>query len=1043
VPEGVVESSPAGYRLALVPDAVDALSFEAQARAGRQALARGDAPAAASLLRAALSRWRGPALADVAHEEFAVAPAARLSELRSAAAVDRIEADLTLGSADASLIGELRQLTAADPLAERPAALLMRALAAAGRQADALTVYQRVRDQLAEQLGVSPSPQLEQAYLAVLRQEVPPAGYGTTVAEAAPAPQAAELYPAAPSARRAPTSFIGRDDDVAAVLKRVASERLVTLTGSGGVGKTRLSAEAAARLTAPVWLTELAPVSDPAEVPYAVLDALGLRERSIARRGSDSAGDPVGQLCAALADRDAVLVLDNCEHLIDAVAGLAARLLSDCPRVRLLATSREPLRIPGEVLHVVTPLAAPPPPAAPAAGGGLTPVGSAGTHPEGPMAIPELAAYPAVRMFADRAVAVIPGFQLEPGNADAVARICRSLDGMPLAIELAAPWLRTLTSAQLADRLASRFDLLTGGSRTALPRHQTLRAAVAWSWDLLSEPEQVLARRLAVFPGGATLTAAESVAAQAGAAGDSARPGRPALPGQDVLPVLAGLVAKSIVSRADAAEDGESRYRMLETVRAYGLERLSEADEEARTRDAFARYYLDLAETADPQLRTREQARWFRTLSAEQDNMNAAIRWVIASGDAATGLRLVRSLGYYWVQRGHGEADSFAREVLALPVPPLTRKLAEARVICALLAAGWSWDIDRIREPLTDALTALEQFGSDPSSVHPLVAQAEPLLMQYDGAADQAVRQFERYGELQDPWLRAIAQVYLCATQQTLGNLDGAEEHCRAGLAELRAIGEQWGVAVALIQLAEFTELRADHAASVAALTEAVAIGRVLGVWGDLSYVQARLALLYARSGEPDRARAEFARVEQLARARGAGVDTDRWVSFMRAELAWRDGDYQQAASWCEAVLAVIAPNQARWWYSLRAQVKVRLGLAVAMQGDLPRCRELLSEALDAAAAWCEHPALATVLDACAAYVLARNGHAGAGRAAWLLGASHAVRGAFDESSLDAPQVRDSARQALGPAEFAAAYAGASGSSYDSAIAGAREALAG
>jgi predicted ATPase/DNA-binding SARP family transcriptional activator len=1087
VPDGVLESSPAGYRLALRPDAVDAVAFETQAREGGVALARGDAAAAATLLRAALGRWRGAPLAEVAGEEFARAPAARLSELRSAATVDRVEAELALGAADAALIGELRELTAADPLAERPAALLMRALAGSGRQADALSVYTRTRDQLADRLGVSPSPRLEQTYLAILRQEIPqavsspgfsgPAASPPAASPPAPSPPAASPAtglaavgpPAAGAAmtvRRPPTSFVGRDDDVAGVLKRLAAERLVTLTGPGGVGKTRLSVEAAARLAVPVWFAELAPVTDQAEVPHAVLDAVGLRERSIARRGSETAGDPVGRLGAALADRDAVLVLDNCEHVIDGAAELAARLLSDCPGVRLLATSREPLRIPGEALYVVAPLPAPPlappltaapPPLAPpltaappaaappaaalpaAASPAPAPPAAASpaADPPGEPDVPAISTYPAVRLFADRAAAVIPGFELDAANAAAVATICRTLDGMPLAIELAAPWLRTLTAAQLAERLADRFVLLTGGSRTALPRHQTLRAVVDWSWDLLSEPEQALARRLAVFPGGATLAAAERVAAQAGT------PAADAFPACDVLPVLAGLVSKSILTRADSGDDGEPRYRMLETVRAYGLDRLAEAGQDTRTRDAFVRYYLDFAEAADPQLRTRRQARWFRALTAEQDNVNAALRWAVARGDAETALRLVRALGYYWVQRGHGEADALTREVLALPVPaPATQVIIEGRIICALVAAGWTWDIDSIREPLTEALAALDQFGGTGGSAHPLVAMAEPLLMQYDGAADEAAQQYERYFTAPDPWLRAMGQIYLSVSAHSLGKLDGAEDHCRAGLAGLRAIGEQWGVAVALTHLAEFTELRADHAASIVALTEATALGRELGVWGDLTYVDARLAVIYARAGDYSRARAADMQVQRAAEARGGQVDTDRWVAYMRAELAWREGDYAGAARCCEAVLAAIAPNLARWWLALRAQVKARLALAVLLQGDGGRCQELLTEALDDASAWWEHPALAAVIDACAVFVLHRGGGDAAKRAARLLGAAYVVRGAFDESSLDAPGARDAARRLLGTASFTAAFDSAGGLGYQEAVAAAREALA-
>ena len=257
---------------------------------------------------------------------------------------------------------------------------------------------------------------------------------------------------------------------------------------------------------------------------------------------------------------------------------------------------------------------------------------------------------------------------------------------MPLAIELATPWLRTLTPAQLAARLDDRFALLTAGSRTALPRHQTLRAVVDWSWDLLSERERVLARRLAVFPGGATLSAAERVCA--------GQPGREAvpLPADAVLPTLAGLVGKSLLTRSDAEGDGEPRYRMLATVRAYGLKRLAEAGEDTATKVGSARYYLELVETADPQLRTSTQAHWFRALTAEQDNVNAAIRWAVARQDADTALRFVRAMGYYWVQRGYGEADALCREVLAMTPPPLTvrarRGAGDLRDACRRLELG-------------------------------------------------------------------------------------------------------------------------------------------------------------------------------------------------------------------------------------------------------------------------------------------------------------------------------------------------------------------
>jgi predicted ATPase/DNA-binding SARP family transcriptional activator len=989
--EDLVESSPAGYRLAVPPEAVDAMTFEARARAGGRALADGDPRTAAHLLREALSAWRGPALADVADEGFAAAPAARLEELRSTAALDRIEADLALGEAS-GLIGELRAITTADPLAERPRALLMRALAAAGRPADALAVYAQARDLLADQLGMDPSAHLEETYLAILRQEVPLRPPATPLFDPertgpSPDPVAARL----PGGRRPPTSFIGRDDDVPGVLKKLADERLVTLTGPGGVGKTRLAAEAAARLAAPAWFAELAPVSEPSEVPFAVLDALGLPERVIGRQVAGPGG-PVGRICDALANREAVLILDNCEQVVDAAASLAEQVLAGCPRVRILATSREPLRIPGETLWPVAPLLVPPP----------------AEEPD----TTDTSAYPSIRLFRDRAAAVLPSFALDDGNAAAVAGICRTLDGLPLAIELAAVWLRTLTPAQLAERLDDRFALLTGGSRTALPRHQTLRAVVDWSWDLLSQQERVLARRLAVFPSGTTLTTAEQVCHDS------------RLPRAAVLPALSGLVGKSILTVTDGGGDSGSRYRMLETVRAYALGRLAEAGEDALVRDAYAAYYLNLAETADPLLRTAAQLRWFRELTAEQENAHTALRWAIAKGDADIALRFVRSLAYYWVQRGHGEGDSLSRDVLALPVPPITRQIAEARVICALLAAGWTWDIDSVREALTESIAGLNRWAQadDYAAVHPVALLAEPMLTLYDGDAERALAQFERFITVPDPWLRAMGLLYRASNRSSLGHMDGTEADCLAALREFRSLGESWGTAITLAQLAEFAELRADHAASIAELEEAGELGRELGTWGDMSYIEGKLAIIRARAGDLARARADLEQAERSTVLRGTNTDTDRWLGFMRAEIEWHEGDYPAAARACEQVLAAIADAQAVWWQSLRAHVKARLAMVALAEDDLTRCHELLVQALHAAGDWVEHPPLAAVLDALAAYALRRGQAGDAELAATLLGGAHAVRGAFDESSLDAPAARAAARRAIGEPAFDAAY---------------------
>ncbi len=996
--DGVIESSPAGYRLAALPESVDAVAFERAARAGARALRAGDAPEAARLLREALAAWRGPALADVTADEFAAAPAARLEELRSTAVLDRIEADLALGEA-AALTGELRELTAADPLAERPRALLMRALAAVGRQADALAVYADARDTLAQRLGVDPSAALEQVYLAILRQEVPvrPAAVAAPPAVAAAAFDESERKvapvpgPARPSAgQRPPTTFIGRDDDVSGVLKKLAEERLVTLIGPGGVGKTRLAAETAARLPAPAWFAELAPVSDPSDVPHAVLDALGLGERVIARRGAEAgSGDPVDRLCDALAARDVILVLDNCEHVVDVAARLSGRLLADCPRVRIMATSREPLRIDGETLWPVTPLAVP---------------GSPDPDPA------DIAASPAVRLFRDRASAVLPGFAVDAGNADAVARICRALDGMPLAIELAAVWSRTLPPARLAERLDDRFALLTSGSRTALPRHQTLRAVVDWSWNLLSEPERVLARRLSVFPAGATLAAAERVCADAA-------PLSTGLSRAAVLPALSGLIGKSILATVDSPGEPGPRYRMLETVRAYGLERLAEAGEDAQVRDAFAACYLDLAETADPMLRSAQQARYFRELAAEQDNVHAALRQAISRADTSSALRFVRALGYYWTQRGRGEGETLAREVLALEPPGDSLLIAEARVVCAMMAAGQSWDMDAIRGPLTEALSGLARWAADGTAIHPIAAMAEPMLALFNGDADGALAVIESYTTMDDPWMRAAGWLYRSTHCLSLGRIDDTEADCRTALARFRVLGDVWGIAVSLMQSAELAQLRGDYTTAVAALEEATEIGRALQAWGDMGYIIGMLAVARARAGDAAGAAEEMRKAELAVVSVTVGADA--WVLYTGAEIAWRAGDLAEAERCCAASLAAIEDKRVLWYQGMAAQAEARSAMVALTRGDADRCREHLGAALAAARDWVELPPLAQAIDAVAAFTLQAGGDAEL--AATLLGAAHSIRGAFDESSLVAPGVREAAGHALGAAGFEAA----------------------
>ncbi|GFJ78271.1 BTAD domain-containing putative transcriptional regulator [Phytohabitans houttuyneae] len=591
LPEGAIESTPAGYRLAVPPEAVDACRFERDVAAGRARL-RTDPAGAAVTLAAALALWRGPALADVADAAFARAPAARLNELRLAAIEDRVDAALALGDGG-GFVPELESLALAHPLRERLAGQLIRALRGAGRPAEALAAYDRLRSSLAESLGTDPSPELAALHLTLLKDT-----------DAPPAPLPTTNLPATL------TSFVGRDDDVTKVTKVIAESRLTTLIGPGGAGKTRLAMESGRAMLdqAPdgVWLVEFAPLTDGAELASIVLSTLGLREYPlVSGRGQmpQESVDALTRLQGALGDRRALLILDNCEHLVAAAAPLAESLLVRCPHLRVLATSREPLGITGEALFPVEPLALP---------------------PDG-VAAADALAYPAVRLFADRAAAVRPRLTV----TDAVVEICRALDGMPLAIELAAARLRALTPEQVAVRLTDRFRLLNAGSRTALPRHQTLRGVIDWSWELLDDAERALWCRLAVFSGSASLPAIEEVC------------------GGEALDELAALVDKSLV-----VADPDGRYRMLETIKAYGLERLGESGLTQATRRAHARYFLRLARSADRHLRSRAQVEWLARLDADHDNVHAAARWAIAAGEARLAVGFAAALGWYWWMGG-------------------------------------------------------------------------------------------------------------------------------------------------------------------------------------------------------------------------------------------------------------------------------------------------------------------------------------------------------------------------------------------------------
>ncbi|MFD9414004.1 BTAD domain-containing putative transcriptional regulator [Streptomyces goshikiensis] len=600
----LVGFGPAGYTLRVSGEAVDAARFEELAARAR---AEDDVRARAGLLTRALGLWRGPAYGDVRDAAFVRASVARLEEQRVTVREELAEARLELGE-HAALADELTALAGEHPLRQRLRAAQMRALYGAGRQGEALAVYGEVRARFAEELGIDPGPELGALYEAILRQDplVRPAPPGAVVAR--PVSQPVSRLPAPVG------SLIGREEAVTRVCAAVAAGRLVTLTGPGGVGKTRLALAAAARLEQEpaypdgVWFVELAGVRG--AVAGVVAAALGVREDADRGGGAGAGGEDAARerLAGALAPRGLLLVLDNCEHVADAVATLTGELLRRAPGLRVLATSQEPLALSGEVLEAVEPL------------------------PEAD----------AVRLFAARAAAAAPGFALGPDNSGAVALVCRRLDGIPLALELAATRVRALGVHALADRLHDRFRLLNQVRRDAPARQRTLRAVIDWSWELLGPDERVVLRRLAVFSGGFTLESAEAVCAggEIGA--------------EQVLDLVARLVDCSLV-----AADGTARYRTLESVTAYALERLAEAGpaEASAARLRHAEHCAGLAERAAAHLHGPGQRRWLRRLDRETLNLRAALDHAAAAGAGGTAVRLVNALAWYWFLRGRiGEA---------------------------------------------------------------------------------------------------------------------------------------------------------------------------------------------------------------------------------------------------------------------------------------------------------------------------------------------------------------------------------------------------
>lgn len=782
----LVESGGLGYRLRVSPEAVDTGRFGALVAQARD---RQDARGRVALLTEALALWRGPAYGEVADMEFARGAIVRLDEQRLVALEDLAEARLELRQ-HTQLVSELGDLVARYPLRERLRAVQLRALYGSGRQGEALEAYEQHRRHLRDELGLDPGTELVELHQAILRRNP---GLAQRAAPLVSTARPTTNLPVAISAEP-DGGLIGRAAAIVDVRALLDTTRLVTLTGSGGVGKTRLAIEVARAAGDGYvdggWIVELGgqephssdPVEGISSIATVVAATLEIREDSVSGLGDGNEHlGVVDRLTTALRSRQVLLVLDNCEHVIEPVAHLVEQMLRAAPGVRVLVTSQEPVGLSGEAVFPVPPLELPDPGAP----------------------LDELSRAGAVRLFVTRATAAAPGFALSADNAEPVAEICRRLDGIPLALELAATRVRTLDARELAARLDDRFELLAAGHRTAPQRQRTLQAMIDWSWELLPPTERVVLRRLAVHAGGCTLEAAEQVCA----GGDIAA--------ADVVDVLGHLVDRSLVTVFD---DGNGRrYRLLESVAAYCLQRLDEADDTASVRCRHAEYYAELAERAAPLLRGHGQRDALRRLDSEAANLRAALESAVHLSAADVALRLVNSLAWYWFLRGrHQEARRCLTLALGIPRP--------GGIIDAARAEALTWS----------AYVAFTDHEDDPVALRSAV--------------------LDLYGELDDPAGLARAQWLFAFTMLGSGDTAVGEQLVSEALAGFRKLGDRWGIAAALFARAEHALVEGDLAAVRHDSEESLRLFDELGDrWGRL-YPTRLLGVLAEIGGDHEHA---------------------------------------------------------------------------------------------------------------------------------------------------------------------------------------------
>jgi predicted ATPase/DNA-binding SARP family transcriptional activator len=793
----LVTRSP-GYLLAAAPDQLDLTRFERLTAGGREALAAGEPARAATMLAEALALWRGPPLADFAYEAWVQAAIGRLEELRLSALEDRIEADLACGR-HGELVGELESLISEQPLRERLRAQLMLALYRAGRQADALEAYQAARRTLVEELGIEPSSEVQSLNHAILNQDealaAPP--------RAAAARGAIELpVPARP--------LVGREHELRELVELLRGEeiRLLTMTGAGGTGKTRLALEVAATLVDEypdgVFFVSLAPIRDPALVVPTIAKTIGVSEQG--------GKPPAETLADELGAKKTLLLLDNFEQVVEA-APAVAELLARAPKLKVLVTSREPLQLGAEHEYQV----------------------------------PALAQGEAVDLFRARAANAEP--------LPAVAEICRRLDGLPLAIELAAARTKVLPPRMLLERIEQRLPLLTGKRRDVPARQQTLRATIAWSYDLLSSEEQQVFRRLSVFVGGCTLEAAEHVT------------------GAD-LDTLQSLVEKNLL-RFSA-----ERYWMLETIREYAVERLDASEDADEIRMRHATYFLTVAEAKGA--RDAFEAH-FDELGRERNNFRSALTTFGHASDSAAVLRLSASLARFWLRGGYlREGLARLQEALRDPSGVSPATTCDAHAFASYISSTLH-DLDRAAFHAEAELALARREGGATEIASGLISLGS--IATYRGDLEEAEQHLEAAlkvaRDAQDDRSAAAAVGNLTTVVLCQGNFERAAQLARVNVDLSRATGWNHGMVIGLVNLACARLSQGNVVDASEALREAAEVVMARQFPGDLaSWLEVAGATLAANGSE---------RVATKVLSAAAGIRDDLGVDPDPAEERFHD----------------------------------------------------------------------------------------------------------------------------------------------------------